>query len=204
MSSQDRALPASQQLIEQTLAARDRIDVLFNNAGSFNALGAIWEVDPDLWWQDVIVNLRGPMLTCGAVIPVMIRQGSGIILNMRGGDQIPGGTGYSCSKVALQRLTELLAKEVTAVAAPILVVGMGPGFVHTEMTQLQADAPEGRRWIPGSGRAIAQGRARPPQDCARKSVELVRRATPAFHGKAFGPDSDLDAMLAEASPQIPQ
>jgi NAD(P)-dependent dehydrogenase (short-subunit alcohol dehydrogenase family) len=190
-----------QALIDGTMARHGRIDVLYNNAGSFNALGPIWEVDPDLWWQDVTINLRGTMLACRAVVPIMIRQGSGIIINMRGGDQIAGGTGYSCSKVAIVRFTELLARELTAVGAPVLALSMGPGLVRTEMTQLQVDDPQGQRWLPGVGRAMAEGRTRPAEDCARKSVELVSRATAAFHGKSFGPDSDWDTILAEAAAQ---
>ena len=49
-------------MVSRTLDAYGRIDVLFNNAGRFNVLGALWEVDPDDWWRDVEVNLRGVML----------------------------------------------------------------------------------------------------------------------------------------------
>ena len=69
------------------------VDVLFNNAGSFVALGGIWEVDPDRWWQDVTVNLLGVMLCCQAVLPHMMASNEGIIINMMGGDQIPGWHG---------------------------------------------------------------------------------------------------------------
>jgi NAD(P)-dependent dehydrogenase (short-subunit alcohol dehydrogenase family) len=40
------------------------IDLLVNNHGSFRAFGPIWECDPDVWWQDVEINLRGTFLTC--------------------------------------------------------------------------------------------------------------------------------------------
>ena len=60
-----------EQMVSQTLDAFCQIDVLFNNAGSFGAIGAVWEVDPELWWHDVTVNLRGIMLCCRSVLPHM-------------------------------------------------------------------------------------------------------------------------------------
>jgi hypothetical protein len=52
--------------------ARDElgtVDLLVANAGSFAAGGRLWETDPDLWWRDVEVNLRGPALSLHAVLP---------------------------------------------------------------------------------------------------------------------------------------
>jgi len=39
-----------ERMVSQSLDAFEQIDVIFNNAGSFGALGAVWEIDPDLWW----------------------------------------------------------------------------------------------------------------------------------------------------------
>jgi NAD(P)-dependent dehydrogenase (short-subunit alcohol dehydrogenase family) len=186
------------ELVERSLGAFGSIDVLFNNAGSFEVIGAVWEVDPDLWWHDVAVNLRGTMLCCRAVLPHMISRDSGIIINMTGGNQIPGGTGYSCGKVALVRFTELLAKELKHEQSSVLAFVMGPGFVLTEMTQLQIDTPEGRKWLPSSKEAAEQGHHRPPEDCARAAVELVRVACPEMSGGSYGPDTDFDEAVREA------
>jgi hypothetical protein len=51
---------------------------------------------------------------------------------------------------------------------------------------------EGRYWLPSSSDAIAQGKDRPPEDCARKTMELVRLARPAFNGKTFGVGTDFE------------
>jgi len=187
-----------ESMVSQSLDAFGQIDVLFNNAGSFGTLGAVWEVDPDSWWHDVTVNLRGAMLCCHVVLPHMIQRNSGIIINMSGGNQIPGGTGYSCSKVGVIRLTELLAKELAREGYSVLAFIMGPGFVRTEMTQIQIDTPEGRKWLPSSKEAVELGRDRPPEDCARAAAELIRVACPELNGGAFGPDTDFEEALREA------
>jgi len=186
-----------EELVARTLDAFGRIDILFNNAGSFNALGAVWETDPETWWQDVRVNLLGSMLCCRAVLPHMLERDSGILINMSGGNQIPGGTGYSCSKVAVVRFTELLARELEHEGSSVLAFIMGPGFVRTEMTELQAEAEAGKKWLPSSKSAFEEGRDRPPEDCAVATIKLVRAACPKLNGRTFGPDTDFDKVLQE-------
>ena len=185
-------------MVARTLDAFGRIDVLFNNAGSFRALGAVWEVDPDVWWSDVTVNLRGTMLCCRAVLPHMIERDSGVVINMSGGNQIPGGTAYSASKVGVVRFTELLAKELKREGSTVLAFIMGPGFVRTEMTELQIQTPEGRKWLPSSKDAVEQGRDRPPEDCARAAAQLLRVACPELNGGSFGPTTDFEEALRKA------
>ena len=187
-----------EHMVSQSLDAFGQIDVLFNNAGSFGAIGAVWEVDPELWWHDVTVNLRGTMLCCRAVLPHMRKRDTGILINMAGGNQIPGGTGYSCSKVGVNRFTELLAKELKHAKSSVLAFIMGPGFVRTEMTEMQIETPEGQKWLPSSKDTVEQGRDRPPEDCARAAVALIRVACPELSGGSFGPDTDFDNVLREA------
>jgi len=186
------------RMVSQSLDAFGQINVLFNNAGSFGAIGAVWQVDPELWWHDVTVNLRGIMLCCREVLPHMLKRDSGILINMTGGNQIPGGTGYSCSKVAVTRFTELLAKELKHEGYSVLAFIMGPGFVRTEMTEFQIRTPEGQKWLPSSKDAVEQGKDRPPEDCARAAAELIRVACPELSGGTFGPDTDFDKSLRDA------
>ena len=178
-------------MVDQTLQRFGAVHVLFNNAGSFCCLGAVWELDPDQWWQDVTVNMLGTMLPTRAVLPHMIAQNEGIVINMLGGDRIPGGTGYSCSKVAVPRFTELLAKELEAEGSAVLSLAMGPGFVHTEMTDYQIKDPLGQKWLPSSKDAIDKGLDRPPEDCAVTTMELIRIACLQLNGQAFGAGQDM-------------
>lgn len=192
------------RLARHALDATGRLDVLFNNAGSFAALGGLWEVDPAAWWNDVTINLLGPMLCARAVLPHMMQRREGVILNMNGGGStspLPGGSAYGSSKAALLRLTDTLARELERAGSPVLCVAMGPGFVRTEMTMLQADTEPGRRWLPGSKEALDAGKSRPPEDCARDSVELLRHLRPEFNGRIFGVGMDF-ADLARRAGEI--
>ena len=126
------------RMVEQAMAHFGRIDVLFNNAARIPVISGLWEVDPDLWWEEITVNLRGPMLCCRAVLPHMMKRNEGIIINMAGGTEIPGRTSYCCSKVALSRLTVLLARELQAVGSSIVAFSMGPGLVKTRRTLHEA------------------------------------------------------------------
>ena len=193
-----------ENMVAETMDRFGRIDVLFNNAGSFWAIGSVWEVDPDTWWHDVTVNLRGPMLCCRAVLPHMMARDEGIIVNMSGGGAggpMPGGTGYSCSKAALLRLTDGLAKELEGEGSSVLVLGMGPGLVRTEMTEFQANSPEGLKWLPSTRESFEKGRDRPPEDCARATVELIRIACPELNGRVFGASTDF-ADIAKRAAEI--
>jgi NAD(P)-dependent dehydrogenase (short-subunit alcohol dehydrogenase family) len=186
-----------EQVDAMVAAALDRfgqIDVLFNNAGSFDAIGAIWEVDPEVWWKDVTINLLGPMLCARAVLSHMMERDEGIIINMDGGGSgtpFAGGSGYACSKAALLRLTDSLAAELRHEGSSVMVFSMGPGFVRTDMTVYQAITPEGVKWMPGSKTALDAGRDTPPEVCAKATIELLRAACPELSGRVFGIGTDF-------------
>lgn len=188
-------------MVDQTLNTFGQIDVLFNNAGSFASLGGLWEVDPDEWWQDVTVNLRGSMLTCHAVLPHMIKRDQGVIINMGGGGSgapLTGGSGYASSKTALLRMTENLAVELEHEGSNVLAVLMGPGLVRTEMTEHQVNSPMGRKWIPSTATSFEQGKVRPPEACAVSTMELLKHICPAFNGRSFGTGNDFAALAKQA------
>jgi len=201
---QARAIPTDvtdrdqvENLVSQTLAEFGQIDVLFNNAGRFHAIGAVWEVDPADWWKDVTVNVFGPILCCRAVLPLMLARNEGVILNMSGGGAgapFAGGSGYGSSKAALLRFTDTLAKELEAVNSSVLVFSMGPGLVHTKMTQYQADNPQAQRWLPRVVEMLETGKHRPPEDCAKATVELLRIACPELNGRSFGVSTNFDEI----------
>ena len=73
-------------MVKKTMERFGRIDILFNNAGKFQRNPAVrapvWEMDPAEWEKVIAVNLTGVFLCCRAVIPHMIKQKSGKIINV--------------------------------------------------------------------------------------------------------------------------
>jgi NADP-dependent 3-hydroxy acid dehydrogenase YdfG len=166
------------------------IEVLFNNAGSFASLGALFEVDRDLWWQDVTVNIKGVMLMMREVLPQMMGRDSGVIINMNGGRPV-GGSGYAAGKAGMMELTRVASLELQELQSNVIILGAGPGLVQTEMTQLQADTEAGKRWIPSTKESIDAGTTRSPFDIAHKTIEVLKALKPQWNGKYFGPETDL-------------
>jgi NAD(P)-dependent dehydrogenase (short-subunit alcohol dehydrogenase family) len=185
-------------LVSETIKRFGGIDVLFNNAGSFRTIGGLWEVDPEQWWEDVKVNLRGVMLCSHTVLPYMMKKDSGIIINMNGGGAttyLTGGSAYASSKAAVMRLTENLAKELEHEKSNVLVFGMGPGLVRTEMTELQAKTEQGQKWIPSTLESFKKGKTRNPEDCAKTTVELIRNACPELNGRNFSTGQNFSDIM---------
>ncbi len=123
-------------LVAVTLEAYGRIDVLFNNAG-FGRLNWLDALDPaDDIDRQIDVNLRGAIQMARAVLPHMMAQGSGHILNMSsvaGWIATPLYSVYAATKFGLRGFTEALRRE----AAPfgVQVTGIYPGPAVTEFGQ---------------------------------------------------------------------
>lgn len=121
-------------MVDRTTEVYGRIDVLFNNAGIMVLGESLLEIDPDQWDQSVAANLRGPYLCCRAVLPTMIKQGRGSIINIgsrMGSDhQQGGGVLYSATKAAVHMFSLCLAEEVRE--HNIAVNILSPGGLRTE------------------------------------------------------------------------
>jgi 3-oxoacyl-[acyl-carrier protein] reductase len=178
------------RLVGEALARFGAIDLLFNNAGSFQSIAGVWEADPELWWHDVTVNILGAFLVTRQVLPHMMERNEGVIINMDGGRPV-GGTGYACGKAGLMELTRIMVRELRAQESAVMVFAAGPGLVRTEMTQYQADTPAGRRWLPSTKEFFDAGKDRKPEEVARATMRLIRTARPEHSGRAYDPDTDF-------------
>ena len=132
------------QAAQAVLAAHGRIDILVNNAGITGGNGPTWELAPDVWRRTVDVNLVAPYLTCRAVVPAMLSQGYGRIVNVAsvaGKEGNPNASHYSASKAGLIALTKSLAKETAT--RGIVVNAVSPAAARTaifdQMTQQHID-----------------------------------------------------------------
>jgi len=114
------------------LKAHGRIDILVNNAGITGGNAVTWELDPAVWRQVVEVNLIAPFLTCRAIVPQMLKQGYGRIVNIAsiaGKEGNPNASHYSASKAGLIALTKSLAKELATKG--VLVNAVTPAAART-------------------------------------------------------------------------
>jgi 3-oxoacyl-[acyl-carrier protein] reductase len=120
-----------------------RIDVLVNNAGVMTRPVPITELEVKKWDYTIAVNLRGPFLITKSVLPVMIRQRSGSIINVSsivGRGAYANFTAYATSKWGLEGFTQTLAAETRS--SNIRVNSVEPGFVATKLTGYNGSPPE--------------------------------------------------------------
>jgi len=118
----------------ETAAAHGTIDILINNAGITGGNAVTWELSPDVWRRVLEVNLVGPFLTCRAIVPVMLANGYGRIVNVAsvaGKEGNPTASHYSASKAGLIGLTKSLGKELAT--KNILVNCVTPAAAKTEL-----------------------------------------------------------------------
>jgi len=111
-----------------------KIDILVNNAGITGGNGKLWELSPEVWRRVIEVNLIGPYLTCRAVVPEMLKNGWGRIVNVAsiaGKEGNPNASHYSSSKAGLIGLTKSLGKELAT--SNIVVNCITPAAARTEI-----------------------------------------------------------------------
>ena len=135
---------AVREATRQAVADHGRIDILVNNAGITGGNAPTWKLTPDIWRRVIEVNLVAPFLTCSAVVPQMISQGYGRIVNIAsvaGKEGNPNASHYSASKAGLIALTKSLAKELATKG--VLVNAVSPAAAKTaifnSMTQQHID-----------------------------------------------------------------
>ena len=111
----------TRRIVSAALDAFGRIDILVNNAGlrTIAYLGVencpVLEMEVKDWDRMIAVNLRGPFLMSKAVLPQMVKQKRGSIINISSGagrEGVPGKSAYCASKHGLEGFTKALAGEV--------------------------------------------------------------------------------------------
>ena len=161
-------------MIAQTLERFGRLDILVNNAGISHHNKSLMEVEEAEFDRIYAVNVKAIYLSTRAVVPVMRRQGGGVILNTSstaGARPRPGLTWYNGSKGAVNTLTKSMAVEL----APdkIRVNALCPVIGETALTETfmgMADTPENRKKFLAT---IPLGRFSKPEDVANAALYLA-------------------------------
>jgi len=179
-------------LVARTVESLGHIDILVNNAGIQGTIGPLVENDPVLWIQAIHVNLVGTFLCSRAVLPGMMKQRSGKIINLSGGGATaprPHFSAYAASKAAVVRLTECLAEEVREYN--IQVNAIAPGAVNTRMLRevLAAGVQAGEKAISEAQRQMSNG-GTPAERAAALAVFLASAESECLTGKLISAPHD--------------
>jgi 2-dehydro-3-deoxy-L-rhamnonate dehydrogenase (NAD+) len=119
---------------EQTVAALDKIDVLVASAGITGPNATLWDYPVEAWRQVIDMNLNGLFYCNRAVVPHLLRNRYGRIVNIAsvaGKEGNPNASAYSASKAGVIGLTKSLGKELAR--TEIRVNCVTPAAVHTPM-----------------------------------------------------------------------
>ena len=134
---------------DRTVAQFGRVDVLANIAGGFTMGPALHETDDKDWDLMMQLNVRSVFNTCRAVVPHMLRQGGGRIINVSARAALEGKARmgpYCASKAAVLTLTESLAAEHKL--AGINVNCILPGTIDTPQNRAAMPDADFSRWVP--------------------------------------------------------
>ena len=205
-SPPDRVLPLVADVTDgtamaQAVAALHAIwrtpDLVIANAGSLTAVGPTWEADPDQWWHDMEVNVRGVFTTMRDVVPAMVARGSGRVVVMASGMgrfPSPWTSAYGASKAAAAHLASSVAAELAGTGVSVFAIS--PGMVHTDMTRwsdaLIAHRPD-LAHLPESAYL-------PPSAAAHLVADLASGRFDALSGRFIHVRDDREALLAAAHP----
>lgn len=132
------------KMIDETVKRYSSIDILINNAGILDNFMPVAETSTELWNLVMGVNINGPFYACRAAIPVMLKQGKGVIINISSIGGFCGaraGVAYTTSKHALIGLTKNIGFQYAQKG--IRCVAIAPGGVQTNIGENMKPNPLG-------------------------------------------------------------
>ena len=127
-------IESTKGLIAKVISQLGGIDILINNAGTILPIGLIHEIKPEEWSNVIDTNLKSVFYTINSVLPKMIKNGEGTILNVSSGaahNPLPAWSHYCSSKAGAAMLTQCLHTEYNEFG--IRALGLSPGTVATQM-----------------------------------------------------------------------
>ena len=174
IDSVDVSDPAVMQwVVQQTVEHFGRLDILVNTVGGIRPWTALHQTPIEAWDELMSVNARTVFVACQAVIPVMLEQGYGKIINFASRAGLSGSanaSAYSAAKSAVLRLTESMAAELKS--SGINVNCVIPGRI---------DSPQNRQSMPQTDPSLFVA----PESLAEVILFLASDAARDIHGAAI-------------------
>jgi len=176
------------KMVHTAISTYGKIDILFNNAGV--AGESLAETTEEKWRRVIDINLTGPFLACMHVIPLMKKQGGGIIINTgsTGGIKASGrSASYTASKGGIVMLSKALAKILAK--DNIRVNCICPGPTDTALTEAFMNYPkteeERQKALANRLSKIPMGRAGKPEETATAVLFLASDESSYVNGIAL-------------------
>jgi NAD(P)-dependent dehydrogenase (short-subunit alcohol dehydrogenase family) len=186
-------------IVDFTLKTFGRVDALVNNA-AIGPLGTILDTSEEVWDRVMSVNLKGPYLCCKAVLPHMIVQGGGSIVNVGSGSGWgkPNMFAYSASKGGIFAFSAALAYDFLHDKIRVNTVVPGGGGIVTGMSlgRVGGDIEKVR----GKGPGTAAGRNATGEDLANVVAFLLSKEAEALSGTVI----DVGCFSHQGGPVPPR
>lgn len=176
--------------VDDVLARHGRIDLLINNAGVIDAEVPLEESDPDDWWRTIEVNVRGPYLMTRAVLPSLLEQASGRIVNINSGSGTKPSevaSAYNVGKSALGRITG--STHLSGRERGVLAFDFAPGVVRTDMTGSMPRHDDRTEWTD-------------PADVVELFLAVADGRLDAWSGRMVRAGEDTVEALEAAAPML--
>jgi NAD(P)-dependent dehydrogenase (short-subunit alcohol dehydrogenase family) len=176
-----------EKVVHQALSRFKKIDILMNNAAIIGPLKPTFKIEQREWNQALDINLKGVYLFSKAVVPHMIKQRKGKIINVLSGlgeMVMPPFGAYSVAKAGLIHLTKFMAEELKDYH--IQVNGLDPGIMDTRMQEeIRTSGPEALgielyKQVLGWKK---RGELKPPEKVARLAIFLASTVSDSFTGE---------------------
>lgn len=160
-------------LIESLLGKGGRLDALINTVGGYAGSVRLWELDTKVFEQMLALNLRSGFTLSRAVVPVMLKQGSGSIVNVAAKaafDHAAGASAYAASKAAAVAMMDSLAADLKGTG--VRVNSILPSIIDTEANRKAMPKSDFAQWPK-------------PEDIARVILFLCSDDAKVIHGAAL-------------------
>ena len=178
---------ATEEVVKKIQEEFGRIDILVNNAG-ITKDGLMMRMSEGQWDAVIAVNLKSAFNFIHAVLPIMMRQRGGSIINMASVVGVHGNAGqanYAASKAGLIALAKSIAQEVGS--RGIRANAIAPGFIETAMTEALPEAVR-EEWC----KKIPLRRGGKPEDIADVAVFLASDMSGYVTGQVIQVDGGMN------------